>query len=58
LRVHASDADDLKTLAGQERLYDAETFDQWLRAKFDGKQELEEFYQRRFRDEYRPAFIA
>jgi hypothetical protein len=52
------DAESLMTLAGQERIFDNETFDAWLRAKFDGKEKLAEFYERRFRNEYRPAFIA
>ncbi|HEX8814500.1 MAG TPA: hypothetical protein VF753_03280 [Terriglobales bacterium] len=52
------DAEDLATQAGQERIYDNETFDCWLRAKFDKKDELARFYEHRFRDEYRRAFSA
>jgi hypothetical protein len=52
------DAENLATLAGQERIYDNETFDSWLRAKFDGKEQLARFYEMRFREEYRPAFTA
>lgn len=52
------DAEGLMTLAGQERIYDNETFDAWLRAKFDGKEKLASFYEQRFRNEYRPAFTA
>jgi hypothetical protein len=52
------DAELLATLAGQERIYDNETFDAWLRATFDGKKKLSQFYERRFRPEYRPAFSA
>jgi hypothetical protein len=48
----------LVTLAGQERIYDSDTFNSWLAAKLDGKQEAAEFLERRFRDEYRPAFAA
>ena len=46
------------TLAGQERIYDTGTFNSWLAAKLDGKAQAAEFFERRFRDEYRPAFAA
>jgi hypothetical protein len=51
-------AEGLATLAGQERIYDSDTFNSWIAAKLDGKAEAEEFFKRRFRDEYRPAFTA
>src|SRR5437868_14389228 len=51
-------AEGLATLAGQERIYDSDTFNSWLAAKLDGKEEAAEFFDRRFRDEYRPAFTA
>ena len=51
-------AEGLATLAGQERIYDSETFNSWLAAKLDGKAEAAAFFERRFRDEYRPAFAA
>jgi hypothetical protein len=51
-------AEGLATLAGQERIYDSDTFDSWLAAKLDGKQKEAEFLERRFRGEYRPAFAA
>jgi hypothetical protein len=51
-------ADGLATLAGQERIFDSDTFDSWLAAKLDGKSEAAAFFERRFRDEYRPAFAA
>jgi len=51
-------AEGLATLAGQERIYDSDTFDSWLAAKVDGKEKAAEFFERRFRDEYRPAFTA
>ena len=51
-------AEGLATLAGQERIYDSDTFNSWLAAKLDGKENASEFFQRRFRDEYRPAFTA
>jgi hypothetical protein len=51
-------AEGLATLAGQERIYDSDTFNSWLAAKLDGKVEAAEFFERRFRGEYRPAFTA
>jgi hypothetical protein len=51
-------AEGLATLAGQERIYDSDTFNSWLTAKLDGKEQGTEFFERRFRDEYRPAFAA
>ncbi|PYI98542.1 MAG: hypothetical protein DME98_04045 [Verrucomicrobia bacterium] len=51
-------AEGLATLAGQERIYDSDTFNSWLAAKLDGKVQTAEFFERRFRDEYRPAFAA
>ena len=51
-------AEGLATLAGQERIYDSDTFDSWIAATLDGKTEAAQFFERRFRDEYRPAFAA
>lgn len=51
-------AEGLSTLAGQERIYDSDTFNSWLAAKLDGKEQAAGFFERRFRDEYRPAFAA
>src|SRR5207249_10786162 len=51
-------AEGLATLAGQERICDSDTFNSWLAAKLDGKVQAAEFFERRFRDEYRPAFTA
>lgn len=51
-------AEGLATLSGQERIYDSDTFNSWLAATLDGKAEAAEFFERRFRDEYRPAFAA
>jgi len=51
-------AEGLATLAGQERIYDSDTFNSWLAAKLDGKEQAAEFFERRFRNEYRPAFTA
>ena len=44
-------AEGLATLAGQERIYDSDTFNSWLAAKLDNKQQAAEFFERRFRDE-------
>jgi hypothetical protein len=51
-------AEGLATVSGQERIYDSDTFNSWLTAKLDGKEQAAEFFERRFRDEYRPAFAA
>src|SRR5881628_1163319 len=51
-------AEGLATLAGQERIYDSDTFNSWVAAKLDGKEKAAEFLERRFSDEYRPAFTA
>src|SRR4029453_6983370 len=51
-------AEGLATLAGQERIYDSDTFNSWLAAKLDGKAEAAAFFERRFRESYRPAFTA
>ena len=51
-------AEGLATQAGQERIYDSDTFDSWLAAKLGNKEREAEFFERRFRNEYRPAFTA
>ena len=51
-------AEGLATLAGQERIYDSDTFNSWLAARLGGQEKAAEFFERRFRDEYRPAFKA
>ena len=51
-------AEGLATLAGQERIYDSDTFNSWLTAKLGGEEKAAEFFERRFRDEYRSAFSA
>jgi hypothetical protein len=51
-------AEGLATLAGQERIYDSDTFNSWLGAKLGGQEKAAEFFERRFRDEYRLAFAA
>jgi len=51
-------AEGLATLAGQERIYESDTFNSWVAAKLDGKEKAAEFFERRFSDEYRLAFTA
>jgi len=51
-------AEGLATLAGQEQIYDSDTFSRWLAFKVDSKEQAAEFFERRFRDEYRVAFTA
>jgi hypothetical protein len=46
------------TRGGQEELYDTSTFSFWLQAKTSGNEAGARIFQRRFRDEYRPAFAA
>jgi hypothetical protein len=46
------------TLAGQDRLYDITTFQEWVAAKTAGNDQLAAFYERRFRPEYAVAFAA
>ena len=50
-------AEGLATLAGQERIYDSDTFNGWLAAKLDGKTQAAEV-RATLCDEYRPAFTA
>ncbi len=51
-------AQEKSVLAGQDRLYDVTTFDSWIAATLDGRPKLAQFYERRFRPEYRIAFDA
>src|SRR6266436_7355475 len=51
-------AQEMATLAGQDRLYDITTFNGWVAAKVSGRDKLASFYQRRFRPEYATAFAA
>jgi hypothetical protein len=51
-------AEGLATLSGQERIYDSDTFNSWLAAKLNRQEEAAEFFERRFSNEYRPAFTA
>src|ERR1700730_16849960 len=44
------------TLASQDRTQDLLNFNRWLEVTTDGNTVLADLYQRRFRDEFRPAF--
>ena len=46
------------TLAGQHTLYDLTLFNQWLDAHAAETTQLVKMYERRFRPEFRPAFVA
>jgi len=54
-RVESTRASDL---AHSQTQVDIATFIQWVDAHIDGNRELATFYERRFRDELRPAFEA
>ena len=42
----------------QERVYDALTFGDWLKASASGEQKIAQLFERRFRPEFRVAFEA
>jgi hypothetical protein len=46
------------TKAGQFSLYDSQNFSQWLNAYASGNTKLAAMFEKRFRDEFRPAFDA
>ena len=52
------EANELVTLGGQQRLLDVSTFNTWIQAKNEGRDELAELYVRRFSDEFKIAFDA
>jgi hypothetical protein len=54
-RIESSEA---STRAGQLTQIDIATFTEWVDADVAGDQELADFYRRRFRDEFEPAFDA
>ena len=54
-RIESSEA---ATRAGQLTQIDIATFVQWTDAHLAGNRELAEFYRRRFRPEFQPAFAA
>lgn len=47
-----------QTTASQERIQDLLNFNRWLETTSEGDTHLADLYQRRFRDEFRPAFDA
>jgi len=49
-------AQEKTTTSGQYRLYDVTTFNAWMNAKMSGNKAMMEFYERRFRPEFRTAF--
>ena len=53
LRVQAEGA---ATYANQERLYNASTVVEWLKAEAHGDKKLADLFERRFLPEFRPAF--
>lgn len=55
LRVQAEGA---ATYANQERLYNASTVVEWLKATAHGDKKLTDIFERRFLPEFRPAFEA
>ncbi len=55
LRVQAEGA---ATFANQERLYNASTVVEWLKAEAHGDKRLTDLFERRFLPEFRPAFEA
>jgi hypothetical protein len=55
LRVEAEGA---ATYANQERLYNASTVVEWLKAEAQGNKKLSALFERRFLPEFRPAFEA
>jgi hypothetical protein len=55
LRIAAEGA---ATYANQERLYNASTVVEWLKAEAHGDKKLADLFERRFLPEFRPAFDA
>ena len=51
-------AEGLATLAGQERIYDSDTFNSWLAAKLDGKERRRSSSSVAFATSTAPAFTA
>ena len=51
-------ADQLLTLGGQQRLLDVTTFNTWIEARSEGRNDLAELYERRFSPEFEGAFEA
>jgi hypothetical protein len=55
LRIEATELD---TLGGQQRLLDVSTFNTWIQARNEGRDELAALYVRRFSNEFKVAFDA
>ncbi len=55
LRVQAQG---LQSSGGQERIYDASTVVEWIKAEAGGQHKLAQLFERRFRPEFRVAFEA
>ena len=55
LRIEANELD---TLGGQQRLLDVSTFNTWIQARNEGRDELAALYVRRFSNEFKIAFDA
>ena len=51
-------ADQSLTLGGQQRLLDVSTFNTWIEATNEGRDDLAALYERRFSPEYKVAFDA
>jgi hypothetical protein len=51
-------ADGIATAANQERLYNASTVVEWLKAEAHGDRKLADLFERRMLPEFRPAFEA
>ena len=51
-------ADQLLTLGGQQKLLDVSTFNTWIEARSEGKDDLAALYVRRFSPEFKIAFDA
>jgi len=50
------EAEGAATTANQERLYNASTVVEWLKAEANGQKKLSDLFERRFLPEFRPAF--
>jgi hypothetical protein len=53
-----SEADQALTLGGQQRLLDITTFNTWIEARNEGRDDLAALYERRFSPEFKAAFDA
>ena len=51
-------ADQALTLGGQQRLLDVSTFNTWIEAQSEGRDDLAALYERRFSPEFKVAFDA